>query len=232
MNFIFIVLGICFFFFLYILYYFSHDDFVIIRKDIPMERVFNLAFLTALIALLTSRLFFAFFNNNPQFLKLLIFFAFPYFPGLSLIGGLLGGSVFIYLYSSVRKLPAGKMFDLIIMSFLSVLPLGFLLTFILLLGKTTTFFNILFISSILLFLGFAKIIFPFSSRGEVRDGSVGLIFVSVFSLLYFLTKMFLNIDNFSLFEFENIVLLVSLFSSLVLLINQEIMNKFLSSKNE
>jgi prolipoprotein diacylglyceryltransferase len=196
-----------------------------------MERVFNLAFLTSLVALFSSRLFFAIFNGNPQFFKPLIFFAFPYFPGFSLVGGLLGGSLFIYIFSTLRKLPAGKMFDLLIMSFASVLPLGFLLTFMLLLGKTTTFFNILLVSSLLVFLAFAKIIFPFSSRGEVRDGSVGLIFLAVFSLLYFLVKMFLNIDTFSLFEFENLVLLVSLFSSLVLLINQEIMNKFLS-KNE
>lgn len=230
MSLMFIILAVCFFIFLYVLYYFSHDDFVVIRKDITMERIFNLAFVTGVVALFSSRLFFVLFNNNLKFLNPLLFFALPYFPGLSLIGGLLGGSLLIYAYCNFKKLPIGKMFDLFIKSFIFVLPLGFLITFIILLFKTSLFFNILFISSILLLALFTKIIFPFSSRGEVEDGSVGLIFMAVFSLLYFLIKMFLDIKNFSFLDLENIVLLISLFLSLILLINQEIMDKFLRKK--
>lgn len=230
MSLILFVLIFCFFIFLYVLYYFSHDDFVVIRKDITMERIFNLAFVTGVVSLFSSRLFFALFSNNPKYLNPLVFFALPYFPGLSLIGGLLGGSILIYWYCNFKKLPIGKMFDLFIKSFILVLPVGFLLTYVILLFNTSLFFNILFISSIIFLVLFIKVIFPFSSKGEVEDGSAGLIFMAVFSLLYFLTKMFLDIKNFSFLELENIVLLISLFSSLILLINLEIMDKFLRKR--
>lgn len=230
MQLIFLVLVFCFFIFLYILFYLSKDDFVVIRKDISIDRIFNLAFLTAIVSLFSARVFYALFNPSSQFLNPLVFFAFPYFPGLSLIGGVIGGFLFIYLYSGYRKMPVGKMFDLLAMSFISVLPFGFLITFLLLLGKTDLFYNLLFIFSFIIFLFFAKIINPFSLRGEIKDGSLGLIFISLFSLVYFTIKLFLNIKTFSFLDLENIILLISLFSCLVMLVNQEIMDKFLIKK--
>src|ERR1035437_128302 len=102
-----IILLICFFIFLYLLYYLSRDDFVIVRKDISMERIFNLAFLTLIISLFFSRLFFVLEKMDPKLLNPLGFLAIPYFPGLSLIGGILGAGVIIFLYSRFRKLPTG-----------------------------------------------------------------------------------------------------------------------------
>lgn len=230
MQLIFLILLFCFFIFLYVLFYLSKDDFVVIRKDISIDRIFNLAFLTAIVSLFSARGFYALFNPSFQFFNPLVFLAFPYFPGLSLIGGVIGGFLFIYFYSGYKKMPVGKMFDLFAMSFITVLPFGFLLTFLLLLGKTDLFYNLLFIFSFILFLFFAKIINPFSLRGEIKDGSLGLIFISLFSLVYFTIKLFLNIKTFSFLDPENIILLISLFSCLVMLVNQEIMDKFLIKK--
>lgn len=230
MNLIFIPLLICFFLYLYVLYYLSKDDFVIIRKDVSMEKVFNLAFLTSLVALFFSRLFYTFFNPSDAILTPLGFLAFPYFPGLSLIGGIIGASVFLYFYANYKKLPKGKLFDLFSVSLASVLPAGFLITFIILLGKTSILFNALFVSSILLFVVFTKFIHSFASKGEIRDGSLGLIFIALISFLYFTESLFLNIKTFSFISSENITLLITLFASIVLLINNEIMDKFLSKK--
>jgi hypothetical protein len=77
---------------------------------------------------------------------------------------------------------------------------------------------------------FAKIIYPFSGKGEIKDGTLGLMFSTVFTFLYFMTKLFLNLKDFSFLSLENILILVLLFSSLILLINQEIMDKFLVKK--
>lgn len=230
MNIIFLVLLFCFLVFLYILYYLSKDDFIIVRKDISLEKIFNLAFLGGFSSLIFSRIFYVLFNPSPQFFNPLVFLAFPYFPGLSLIGGVIGGFLFIYFYSGYKKMPVGKMLDLFAMSFISVLPIGFLITFLLLMGKTSLFYNLLFIFTFIMFLFFAKIINPFSLRGEIKDGSLGLIFISLFSLIYFIIKLFLSIKTFSFLDLENIILLISLFSSLVMLVNQEIMNKFLIKK--
>ncbi len=230
MNLIIFVLLLCFFIFLYILYYISKDDFVIIRKDISMERIFSMAIFTSLSALFFSRFFYVLINPSPAVLNPLGFLAFPYFPGLSLIGAVVGAEVFIYFYCSYKKLPTGKIFDLVIMSFIGVLPVGFILTYLILLGKTTIFFNVFFFISLFLLILFAKILYPFSIKGEIKDGSLGFIFTAIFSFLYFLTNLFLNIKSFSFLDFQNLFVFIVLFSSLILLINQEIMNKFLSKK--
>lgn len=225
-----IILLICFFIFLYLLYYLSREDFVIVRKDISMERIFGLAFLTSIVSLFFSRLFFVLESFDPKLLNPLGFLAIPYLPGLSLIGGIFGAEVFIFLYGNFRKLPVGKMLDLFALSFMVVLPLGIIGNFIVQLGKVSTFSDLIFIFSIFVLLLFARIIYPFSSKGEIKDGSLGLMFGAVFSFLYFIIKLFLNLRDFSFLNLENILILVVLFSSLILLVNQEIMDKFLAKK--
>lgn len=230
MNYLIVILIFCFFLFLYLLYYLSKDDFVIIRRDVPMNKIFDGAFLVSIVALFSSRLFYVLFNPNPVFLNPVEFLAFPYFPGLSLIGGIIGGSIFLYFYSRIKKMPIGKMLDLFIMSFILVLPIGFLGTFLVLWGKTNLFFNINFAISLVIFIIFSKIFYPFSSKGEIKDGSLSLLFLTIFSSFYFLLRLFYFLNKFSFFDLENITLLVVLFSSLIILLNQEVMDKFLSHK--
>jgi hypothetical protein len=195
-----------------------------------MERIFNLAFLTAIVSIFFSRLSFVLESLDPRLLNPLEFLAVPYFPGLSLIGGMLGAAIFIFLYGSFRKLPVGKMLDLFTLSFMGVLPLGLIGNFIVHLGKVSLFSNLIFIFSIFVLLLFAKIIYPFSGRGEIKDGTLGLMFGAIFSFLYFMTRLFLNLKDFSFLSLDNILILVVLFSSLILLVNQEIMDKFLAKK--
>ena len=230
MSFLFIVLLICFFIFLYVLYYLVKDDFVIARKDIAIDKIFNIAFLSSIAALFFARLFYVFFNPSIGFLNPLIFIAFPYVPGLSLFGAIIGGSLFLYIYASYRKMPPGKLLDLFTISFISVFPIGYLINFLILFGKTDLFYNLIATSSFIIFILFAKIIYPFSERGEVEDGSISLMYISVFSFVYFIIKLFLNVKTFSFLDFENIVILLLVFVPLVLLINQEIINKFLIKK--
>lgn len=230
MNLIIIVLLVCFFIFLYFLFLISKDDFVISRKDIQMDRIFNLAILTGFFALFSARFFFTVFNPKPQILNILGFLAFPYFPGLSLIGGIVGGYLFLYTYARFRKMPVGKIIDLFTMSLIGVFPLASLGTFVILFGATSSLFNLLFIFSIFILVSFLKIIYPLSVKGEIKDGSLSLIFILIFSFLYFLTKLFLNIKYFSFLDLENITILLAFFVSLVMLINQEIVEKFLNKK--
>lgn len=230
MQLIFLVLIFCFFIFLYVLFYLSKDDFVIVRRDVSIDRIFNIAFLTGIVALFFARLSYVLFNPSKELFNPLIFLAFPYFPGLSIIGGIAGGALFSYLYARYRRMPAGKVFDLITMAFISVLPIGYLLTYLLLFLKTSLLFNVLFVASFFWLLIFAKLIHPFSLKGEIKDGSLGLIFISLFSFFYFISKLFIDIKVFSFFDLENIFLLILIFLPLVLLINQEIVDKFLIKK--
>ncbi|MGA2911554.1 MAG: hypothetical protein ABSE17_02860 [Candidatus Levyibacteriota bacterium] len=221
---------VCFFLFLYIVYYLSRDDFVLTRNDIPVMRVFSLVFLTGIVALFSARFFFALAYPASLLLNPLGFLAFYHDFGLSLVGAMMGVEVFIYLYCLYKKMPAGKIFDLFSLAFIGVLPVGLIINFIFSLGRVELFTNLLFIFSIFLVLLFGKLIYPFSAKGEIKDGSLGFIFVAIFSFLYFLTKLFLNLKDFSFLNPESILLLIMLFSSLILLLNQEIMDKFLAKK--
>jgi hypothetical protein len=113
---------------------------------------------------------------------------------------------------------------------MGVLPLGLIGNFIIHLGKVSIFSNLISIFSVILLLIFLKIIYPFSGRGEIKDGTLGLLFGAIFSFLYFMTNLFLNLKTFSFLSLGNILILVVLFSSLILLVNQEIMDKFLAKK--
>jgi prolipoprotein diacylglyceryltransferase len=195
-----------------------------------MERIFSLAVLVSLVGLFFSRLFFVFIHPDPKLFNPLGFLALPYFPGLSLIGGIASAELFSCIYANYKKLPVGKVIDLLTLSFMAVLPVGYIANFLIHFGKVSLLDNIFLIISILIGLLFAKLIYPFSNKGEIKDGSLSLMFTAIISFLYFLAKLFLNIKDFSFLNVENVLLLVVLFSSLILLVNQEIMDKFLLKK--
>jgi len=225
-----LVLFICFFIFLYVLYFIARDDFVIVRKDVSIDKIFSLAFLVSFVALFFSRLFFVLVHPDPKLLNPLGFLAIPYFPGLSLMGALAAGELFILLWASYKKMPTGKVLDLFTLAFMAVMPLGYIGNFLIHLGKVSLFDNVFFVVSILVLLLFARIIYPFSNKGEIKDGSLALIFTTIISFLYFIINLFLNLKNFTFLSIDNLLILVILFSSLILLVNQEIMDKFLFKK--
>ncbi len=224
-----IILTISFLIFLYNLYYFSKEDFLIVRKGISLEKILNAAFITSFIALFFARFFHVLFNPKPYFLNIVGFIDFPYLPGLSVLGGMISALVFLAIYCRHKKYPIGKFLDLFTLSFIAVMPIGFLMNFIFSFAKTDYIFNLLFIFVIILSLIFIKIVYKLTEKGEIKDGSFSLIYLAIFSLIYFLIKLFVDIKNFS-FNIENITLFFTIFASLILLVNHEIMNKILDKK--
>lgn len=225
-----IILIICFFIFLYNLYFVSKEDSLLIRRDILINKIFNLAIITSIAALFFSRVFYVVSYPNSVFNSLLGFIAFTHYPGLSLIGAIAGGLLFVSLYSKYRGYPLGRISDLFTVSLLGVLPIAYMLVFIFTLGKTDRVFNIFLILSFIISLVFVKGIYKLSEKGELKDGSFSLIFLTIFSLLYFLINLFSNLNNFSFLRVENLLSFVVIFMSIVLLVNQEVMNKFLIKK--
>src|ERR1035437_2521113 len=138
-----LILLVCFFLFLYIIYYLSRDDFVLTRKDIPVAAVFSISFLTAVVALFFARVVFALANPASMLLNPLGFLAIYRYSGLSLTGSIVGAEVFIYAYCKYKKMPAGKIFDLFVLAFVGILPVGLIGSFIIHLGKVGLFQNIL-----------------------------------------------------------------------------------------
>lgn len=122
------IIGIvCFIIFLFTVYQLSKDDFLFIRKGVNVENVFNVIFLGLPIVLFTARLFYVLFNPRWNYLNPLIFFVVPYFPGLSLVGGILGAWIFVSLYTKNKKIPSARLLDMLSLSFLLTICFGILI---------------------------------------------------------------------------------------------------------
>ncbi|MEX2012911.1 MAG: prolipoprotein diacylglyceryl transferase family protein [Candidatus Levyibacteriota bacterium] len=182
MQFFILILLVSFFIFLFFLYFVSRDDFVLIRRDITSDNIFNVAFLLAAVAILSSRLFYAFSHPNQNFLNPLYFLLFPYFPGLSLVGGVLGGGIFLYVIARVKKMPTARILDLFTLSFLASMPLG-VVGYYILAGYNFLSFNVIFtiVSYITLFSIFVFFLLPRFSKGRVEEGNMATLFLVAFS---------------------------------------------------
>src|SRR3989344_2498077 len=213
---------LCFLAFLFSLYVMSHDDYVFLRKSISTEQVFNGAILNILIALFFARLFFVFLNPSFNFLNPLVFLLFPYFPGLSIVGGFIGGVVFLFLYFPKHKMPANRLFDFFLFSFLSVLPIGFL---------ALKLWGLFLIYSII-FLFFAKVFLPMQKRGEIKEGSLGFLVLISYSIVSLFFDIFSKIDKVLLFlSKEDFLLILIILVSLFYLNKQEkLVQKIKNSK--
>ncbi len=225
MQFFIIVLVICLVLFLFRLYHLGNDDLVLLKKNITLETVFNSAFIVALIALFSARLGFVILHLSPLYENILGFFLFPYFPGLSLTGGVVGGSLSLLFLSKTKKFPIGRVFDFFSMSFLFIMPIGII--GYLILSRDITIGNLtrLILYTIALIASNIYLL-PKASVLELKNGSLTLLFLIFYSLISLLT---ISIDNPGISYFinhrENFVLLAILIIALILIFKQEIIGK-------
>lgn len=211
-----IILIFCFLVFLFCVYIFSHDDFVFLRKNISMERVFNLAFLTAFSGLFFARFFYVLFNFHLGFLNPIVFFLFTYFLGLSLAGGVVGGAIFLLLFASSRKLPKARLFDVFSLSFAFALSLGLFINFFL---RQRIIFSLDLIAPII-YIAFFIASTRMFLRAKLKDGSLGTLFILVFSLVLFAAGR-IKAQNLLLLSNEDFILIEMFLLSLVFLLKQE-----------
>lgn len=225
MQFFILVLLICLFIFLYCIYLLAEDDFIFLRKDLTMERLFNIIFLGSLCSLFFGRLFYGLFHAKGILLNPLVFLLFPYFPGLSLLGGILGtGAVFLFL--STRKknsLPLGRMSDFCSIAFLITLPIGFLGYFMLSeAGFPVIKAGSLIIVYLVLFIIFLRFLLPRLLSGKFKEGTITFIFLICFSAVTFISNAFPRINFLNFFRnFENLILAAIFFIAIILLFKQE-----------
>ncbi len=219
MNFFILILFLCYFIFLFALHFLSRDDFILLRKDVSLDSLFNIAFVMVPLSLLFSRLLFVITNPSGNFLNPLYFLLFPYFPGLSLVGGVLGTSIFLFFAFKFKKMPIERLLDLFALSFLSCMPIG-VIGYFLLSGANFNSLQVLFtiFSYIFLFIFFSFFLLPRFLKGRVGEGSMSIIFIIAFSIISIMTKLFAG--KFSL-GIENIFLVLTLVISVTFFVSKE-----------
>lgn len=168
------------FIFLFCLYILAKDDFVLLRNNVALDKVFNIALFSAFFGLFTSRFFYVIFHYDPKFLNPFVFLLFPYFPGLSLVGGIAGVIFFVYFYCKSRKMPQYRIIDIFSLAILCSMIFGFVI------GS----FNIILVSVLaILFVASLRIF----QKGVFSDGGLGFFILFSFSLFYLLINL---IDRF------------------------------------
>jgi len=217
MQFFILVLLVCLFIFLYCVYVLANDDFIFLRRDVTMEKLFNVIFTGGLFGIFFSRLFYGFFHAKNILSNLLVFMLIPYFPGLSLLGGVVGaGAYFIFLTTRKNNpLPLGRISDFFSIAFLISLPVGFMGYFmfsedtvsVVKLGIQTA-------SYFLLFIIFLKFLLPRLLNGKFKEGTITFLFLICFSIVSLISNAFSKISILEYFKnIENIILILILLSS-------------------
>ena len=180
MQIFFIVLIICLVLFLFRLYHLANDDYVLIKKNVTLEQVFNCAFIVSLVGLFSARFFYVLFHPLHIYLNILGFILFPYFPGLSLVGGLLGGILALFIYCRKMNFPLGRVFDFFTMALIFVLPVG-LVGYFLLSGSLTTGGLVRLGMYIIIFLSANIFLYPKAPSLEMKEGTSSVLFLIFFS---------------------------------------------------
>ena len=224
-----IILIACLFLFLYCVFVLAKDDFLLLRKNVTLEQLFNVSFLGFFFGLFTSRLVFVLEHAKSEYLNPLIFFLFPYFPGLSITGGIAGGVFLLWFYTYRKRLPFSRILDIFSLSFFFAWTAGLLFTFLsaLVLGKNVNFLELVGVGA---FLILAIIFTWLFVTGKLKDGNTGFIGFAVFSVVDFFSRMLLRgPKNFITFMPEDIVLVFLFLCFLALYIQQETLGSFYKS---
>lgn len=180
-----VMLILSFFVFLFCLYTVCRDDLVLLRRNITLEWLFNQAFLTIVIGLLSARLVYVFSYFDSQFLNPLIFVSFSHFPGLSLTGGILGGILYMLIFARKKKAPFKHILDAFSISIIASLLLGLVInifsTKVSFKELTSPFLLVEFVIYMILFVAFFRLF----QKARFKEGSIALLFLVFFSLLSF-----------------------------------------------
>lgn len=183
------ILILCFVVFLYCVFAFAREDFILLRKNISLEHMFSTSFLTFFVGLFFARVFFVLGNFSAHYLNLLVFLVFIYFPGLSFAGAILGGLMFLALFLKRKKMPFGRVFDIFSLSFIFSVYVGNLAVFIIDLFSKKIEFMTAGLSVLFLF-GFILFSYLFANLKFRKDGSCGYSIISFFALLDLISLIF------------------------------------------
>lgn len=206
---------------LFCFYTYAKDDHYFIRKGVSIEQLFNIFFLSIFWGLLFGRIAYVLFNPSSVYWNPLVFFLIPYFPGISLTGGVIGLFLSMIYLARRRKIHAGRVLDYISFAGLITLPAG-LLTNFLFQGRNDLMQGVYIpLVYVLLFIIYQRILFPRFTRGVLKEGSMSAFFLIIFSLLSLLQDVILLYQKDVLLKTEDFVAMVIFFVAAFFLIRIE-----------
>lgn len=213
-----IIFSIVFFVSLFVLYVLAKHDFVLMRKDISVNSVFDNFFLFLIFFFLGGRAFFIFDSLSFYLINPLAFLHIFKFPGFSVFGSILGVGVASFLLSVKKKNIAGRLLDIFSLAYYPIFMLSiFFISF-----------NIYIRIICLVMLLFAFYFLIVSCKNYfLRDGSVSLIIFNIFSIIsIYAVKGEDYVRILKYFDISQIGAIFSIFAiTAILILNQTIFLK-------
>lgn len=221
---------ICLFVFLYSLYILTKDDYVLIRKSISMDQLFDFALSGIIIGFIFARILTIIFyssTGNQDFIQQ--FFSLSG-KGQSLAGLVFGCVIAYYLIGKYRNLPLGRLFDFVSLAFLSSLPVGYLLTVFLVKKNEIVYFLALGVLYIGIHIIFWRLLFPRIMNSRLKEGSMSILFFLIFTSVSIIASLIFEFSVSSIrFDIED-ALLLGIFIICVLLLFRNERKKILRRK--
>lgn len=219
MQFIIEILIVSFLVFLFGVFVLSKDDFVLLRKNVSLEELFNIGIVAGIVGVIVSRLGFVLGSPHIMYLNPLVFLALPYFPGLSLSFGIVGGFLYIFLYTMKKKFPIKRIFDVMITAFAGSMSIGSLLSFVVFFAVDRKM-QFVFLVEFFVYLVLLSFLSWLFTKSKTRDGDtsiVGMFFICFTQIVFLL---FLRGINFYMhIGFDDVVFLAELVVVGILFVN-------------
>lgn len=203
--------------FLFVLHMMTREDYALMRRNISMEQFYNAVFLSLLSSLLFARLFFVIFHFRFIYLNPVVFFALPYFPGISLFGAVLGLFLGLSIVCYTKQYPWKKFFDFFAIAFSCGLPVVALGTNFL---HTKAFFLPILISVIFYLCMGVLGLSVFYRRilvNTIKDGTTTILFIMSTSIAYLFQEV-LRAKSLTALRNPESILFVLLFVSQVIIL--------------
>lgn len=203
----FFVVFFCFLIFIYSIYILGKDDYVLIRKNLSLEQLFDFAFIGIFIGIILGEVLLIIFypGTDNSFVSRLFS---PTGASFSLTGIVLGCMLVLYLIGKYRKLPVGRLFDFFSLALLSALPVGYLLTILFIKRSDIVYYvipGVIYLASQVFFWRF---LLPRIISGKLRDGSLCTLFLLTFSTVSLFVSLFYKFAHSSIrIEAEDFILM-------------------------
>lgn len=200
---------------LFLLYILVRHDFVLARKSLLLQEIFDTTFIAYLAFFVTGRLTHVLGEGRFDLFNVLKFFYILKFPGMLFIGGLLGfGSVVYFVF--LKKKILLRIFDIYCLSmyplFLYTLASSYYAGYFL-------YFNVLIFLLSCIFLGIG--IYSYKNY-TLKDGSVTLLFICLVSIFTIVSQF--SMKERIVFSFftvsQTAAIAIFLFSSVLLLLHE------------
>lgn len=215
----FLIVIFCFLIFIYSLYILGKDDYVLIRKNLSLEQLFDFAFIGIVTGIILGEILSAVFHPATRGEGFMSRLFSPTGASFSLTSVVLGCILVVYLIGKYRKLPIGRLFDFFSLALLSALPAGYLLSVLFIKRSDILYYIFPGIFYLLSQVFFWRFLLPRITSGNLRDGSLCSLFFLTFSTVSLFVSIFYKFaHSFIQIEAEDFILMGMFLGGLLFLL--------------